>query len=95
MYGSGGRRIGVTSMPPLGCFPAARTLFGDGEGGCVSHINANAEEFNRKINKAAFRLREELPGLKIVIFDIYNALYDIIKSPSNYGTYNQFEIPNN
>lgn len=95
MYASGGRRIGVTSLPPLGCFPAARTLFGSrhngnggGDGGCVSHINANAKEFNRKLNSAAFQLRKELPGLKIVIFDIYKVLYDIIKSPSNYGTYN-------
>lgn len=87
LYGSGGRRIGVTSLPPLGCFPAARTLFGSRSrhDGCVSHINANAQEFNRKINAAAVQLQKDLPGLKMVVFDIYKALYDIIKFPSNYG----------
>lgn len=77
----------MTSLPPLGCLPAARTLFGAHQSGCVSYINTNAQEFNKKVNSAASQLQKNLPGLKIVIFDIFKPLYDVIKSPSNYGWY--------
>lgn len=85
LYGLGARKIGVTSLPPLGCLPAARTLFGAHQSGCVSNINTNAQQFNKKINSAASQLQKNLPGLNIVIFDIFKPLYDVIKSPSNYG----------
>ncbi|XP_059303161.1 GDSL esterase/lipase APG-like [Lycium ferocissimum] len=85
LYGQGARRIGVTSLPPLGCLPAARTLFGFHQSGCVSNINTDAQNFNKKMNSAATQLGKQLPGLKIAIFDIYQPLYDLIKSPSDHG----------
>ena len=86
MYGLGARKIGVTSLPPLGCLPAAITLFGFHEPGCVARINTDAQAFNKKLNNAANSLQKKLPGLTVVIFDIYKPLYDVVKSPSNYGT---------
>uniref|UniRef100_A0A2N9EI90 GDSL esterase/lipase APG n=1 Tax=Fagus sylvatica TaxID=28930 RepID=A0A2N9EI90_FAGSY len=85
LYGLGARKLGVTSLPPLGCLPAAITLFGFHEKGCVSRINTDAQGFNKKINSAAANLQKKLPGLKIVIFDIYKPLNDLIRSPSKYG----------
>ncbi|KAL3511723.1 hypothetical protein ACH5RR_024440 [Cinchona calisaya] len=85
LYGLGARRIGVTSLPPLGCLPAARTLFGFHQSGCVTNINTNAQQFNKKINAAATQLQQQLPGLKIAVFDIFKTLYDVVKSPANYG----------
>ncbi|GJS33926.1 GDSL esterase/lipase APG [Tanacetum coccineum] len=85
LHGLGARRIGVTSLPPLGCLPAVRTLFGYHEKGCVSNINTDAQAFNKKVNAAATQLKKQLPGLKIVIFDIFQPLYDIIKNPSSQG----------
>ncbi|GLU22318.1 hypothetical protein SLE2022_384050 [Rubroshorea leprosula] len=85
LYGLGARKIGVTSLPPLGCLPLARTLFGWHEKGCVSGINNDAQQFNKKVNSAAANLQKQLPGLKIVVFDIYKPLYDIVKSPSKNG----------
>ncbi|CAH1422726.1 unnamed protein product [Lactuca virosa] len=85
LYGLGARRIGVTSLPPLGCLPAVRTLFGSHEKGCVSKINTDAQSFNKKINSAATQLGSQLPGLKIVIFDIFQPLYDLIKDPASHG----------
>ncbi|OIW16879.1 hypothetical protein TanjilG_00128 [Lupinus angustifolius] len=85
LYGLGARRIGVTSLPPLGCLPAARTLFGFHENGCVSRINKDAQGFNNKVNSAATNLQKQLPGLKIVIFDIFQPLYDLVQSPSKSG----------
>ncbi|XP_011008871.1 PREDICTED: GDSL esterase/lipase APG [Populus euphratica] len=85
LYGLGGRKLGVTSLPPLGCLPAARTIFGYHENGCISRINTDAQQFNKKINSAATSLQKQLPGLKIVIFDIFQPLYDLVKSPSKNG----------
>ncbi|CAJ1955350.1 unnamed protein product [Sphenostylis stenocarpa] len=81
----GARKVGVTSLPPLGCLPAARTLFGFHESGCVSRINNDAQGFNQKIKSAAANLQKKLPGLKIAVFDIYKPLYDLVQSPSKFG----------
>ncbi|XP_042515372.1 GDSL esterase/lipase APG-like [Macadamia integrifolia] len=85
LYGLGARRIGVTSLPPLGCLPAAITLFGQGKDECESRLNTDAQGFNKKINAAASTLQKQLPGLKIAILDIYTPLLDAINSPSKYG----------
>ncbi|KAI3455511.1 hypothetical protein Pfo_012174 [Paulownia fortunei] len=85
LYGLGARRIGVTSLPPLGCLPAARTLFGFHESGCVSGINTDAQQFNKKINTAATQLQKQLPGLKIVVFDVFKPLYDLVADPKKNG----------
>ncbi|MBA0748950.1 hypothetical protein Gogos_002923 [Gossypium gossypioides] len=85
VYGLGARKIGVTSLPPLGCIPLARTLFGYHEKGCVSRFNTDAQQFNEKLNAAATDLQKQHPDLKIVVFDIYKALLDVVNTPSNYG----------
>ncbi|KAJ8755863.1 hypothetical protein K2173_024408 [Erythroxylum novogranatense] len=85
LYGLGVRKLGVTSLPPLGCLPATRTLFGFHESGCVSSINSDAQQFNKKISSAAANLQKQLSGLKIVVFDIYKPLLDLVQSPSNQG----------
>ena len=85
MYGLGARKFGVTSLPPLGCLPAARTLFGYHESGCVSRINTDAQQFNKKVSSAATNLQKQLPDLKIVIFDIFKPIYDLVQSPSKSG----------
>ncbi|KAL3632893.1 hypothetical protein CASFOL_025877 [Castilleja foliolosa] len=81
LHGLGARRIGVTSLPPLGCLPAARTIFGWHESGCVSRINTDAQQFNKKINSATTELQKQLSGLKIVVFDVFKPLYDIVADP--------------
>lgn len=85
LYKLGARRIGATSLPPAGCLPATVTLFGFHKPGCVARINNDAQAFNKKINLAATHLKKELHGLKLVVFDIYKPLYDVVQSPSKYG----------
>ena len=80
----------MTSLPPLGCLPATRTLFGATESGCVSRINTDAQAFNKKISSAATNLQKQLPGLKIVVFDIYKPLFDLVQTPSNSGIHNRY-----
>ncbi|XP_073286723.1 GDSL esterase/lipase At5g03810-like isoform X1 [Primulina huaijiensis] len=85
LYNLGARRIGVTSLPPTGCLPAAITLFGFGRNECVARLNRDAVAFNGKLNTTSQILRNRLPGLKIVVFDIYNPLLDMIVHPTDNG----------
>ncbi|GMN37103.1 hypothetical protein TIFTF001_006541 [Ficus carica] len=85
LYGAGARKIGVTSLPPLGCLPEVITLFGHHEKGCVTRINSDAQSFNKKLNAAAASILKQHSDLRLVIFDIFKPLYDVIKSPSQYG----------
>ncbi|ERM93993.1 hypothetical protein AMTR_s00136p00069360 [Amborella trichopoda] len=85
LYGLGARRIGVTSLPPLGCLPATITLFGFGSNQCVSRINSDAQNFNKKLKAATSSLQKKLPSLKIAVFDIYTPLFDLAKNPSKSG----------
>jgi phospholipase/lecithinase/hemolysin len=81
----GARRIGVTSLPPLGCLPAAITLFGYGSSGCVSRLNSDAQNFNGKMNVTVDSLSKTYSDLKIAVFDIYTPLYDLVTSPQSQG----------
>uniref|UniRef100_A0A0D9VXI5 GDSL esterase/lipase n=1 Tax=Leersia perrieri TaxID=77586 RepID=A0A0D9VXI5_9ORYZ len=78
LYGLGARRIGVTSLPPMGCLPASVTLFGGGSnGGCVERLNNDSRIFNTKLEAASDAIRKQHSDLKLVVFDIYNPLFDL------------------
>ncbi|XP_043699392.1 GDSL esterase/lipase At5g22810-like [Telopea speciosissima] len=85
LYGLGARRIGVTTLAPLGCLPASITIYGDGSNQCVARLNRDAVSFNNKLNATAQSLLENLSGLKLAVFDIYQPLHDLITKPSDYG----------
>ncbi|ONK65296.1 uncharacterized protein A4U43_C07F35670 [Asparagus officinalis] len=85
LYRLGARRIGVTSLPPLGCLPAAITIYGFGSNDCVSRLNNDSLNFNKKLEAAGEALKKAHPDLKLVVFDIYNPLLDLIKNPGNNG----------
>ncbi|CAI9783137.1 unnamed protein product [Fraxinus pennsylvanica] len=85
LYALGVRRIGVTTLPPTGCLPAAITLFGSGSNQCVSRLNQDAVSFNNKLNSTSQNLTSKLPGLKLVVFDIYNPLLELIAKPIDNG----------
>ncbi|GMN39306.1 hypothetical protein TIFTF001_008538 [Ficus carica] len=84
LYGLGARRIGVTNLPPLGCLPASITLFGRGSNQCVDRLNKDAASFNNKLESTSQNLRK-LPGLKLVVFDIFHPLLDLIRKPTANG----------
>ncbi|KAL5545976.1 hypothetical protein UlMin_005663 [Ulmus minor] len=84
LYGMGARRIGVTSLPPIGCLPAAMNIFGLGAKDCVERLNKDAISFNNKLNNTVQGLKQ-LPGIKLVMFDIYNPLLNLIQKPNEKG----------
>uniref|UniRef100_A0ACD6AAF4 Uncharacterized protein n=1 Tax=Avena sativa TaxID=4498 RepID=A0ACD6AAF4_AVESA len=85
LHGMGARRIGVFSLPPLGCFPAAITVFGHGMRGCVSRLNRQAQVYNKKLNIAIASLSMKYHDLNIVVLDIYTPLYTLATSPRSHG----------
>lgn len=86
LYGLGARRIGVTSLPPMGCLPASLTLFGGGAGGgCVERLNNDSLVFNTKLQVASDAVRKRHSDLKLVVFDIYNPLLNLIRDPTSAG----------
>ncbi|XVE61582.1 hypothetical protein DITRI_Ditri06bG0052100 [Diplodiscus trichospermus] len=85
LYGLGARRIGVTTLPPTGCLPAAITLFGAGSNQCVARLNQDAMAFNNKLNSTSQSLLDKMPGLKLVVFDIYQPLLDMVTMPTDNG----------
>ncbi|XP_074290083.1 GDSL esterase/lipase At5g22810-like [Silene latifolia] len=85
LYWAGARKIGVTSLPPLGCLPAAISIFGEDSNECVDHINNDAMTFNDQLNTTAKRLQHQLANLTVVVFDIYTPLYDIVTKPEDNG----------
>lgn len=58
----GARKIGITTLPPTGCLPAAITLFGRGSNQCVARLNQDAIFFKEKLNRTSENLRSRLPG---------------------------------
>ncbi|KAL8151141.1 hypothetical protein V2J09_020949 [Rumex salicifolius] len=85
LYGLGARKIGVTSLPPLGCLPAAITLFGHGSNECVKRINKDAKAFNDKLNSTSQQLQNKFTNLTLVVFDIYQPLYELVTKPEENG----------
>lgn len=85
LYKLGARRVGVTSLPPLGCLPASITLFGNGENVCVSRLNSDSQHYNTRLQATVNSLAKSLPGLKIIVFDIYTTLYSFVQHPSDNG----------
>ncbi|GMN32416.1 hypothetical protein TIFTF001_041725 [Ficus carica] len=85
LYQLGARKIGVTTLPPIGCLPAAITLFGLGSDECVERLNRNAMEFNQRLNSTSEQLKIRLPGLNLVVVDVYQTLYGLITRPGESG----------
>ncbi|KAJ4809699.1 GDSL esterase/lipase APG [Rhynchospora pubera] len=85
LHSLGARRIGITSLPPLGCLPANIRVFGHGRKTCVTRLNEDAKTFNRKLNQTVVALARELPNLMIAVFDIYQPIYDLATAPSKQG----------
>ena len=75
----------MTGLPPTGCLPAAITLFGAGSNQCVARLNQDAISFNKKLNSTSQSLQNKLPGLKLVVFDIYQPLLDVVTKPAENG----------
>ncbi|KAK4348977.1 hypothetical protein RND71_031732 [Anisodus tanguticus] len=85
LYELGVRRIGVLSIPPIGCLPSQRTLKGGKERECVDYLNQAAQFFNSKLEADLNSLGYRLPNSRLVYVDIYNLTLNVIDNPQKYG----------
>ncbi|KAM3398983.1 GDSL esterase/lipase [Capsicum galapagoense] len=85
LYGLGARKIGVSTVPPIGCLPASITIFGKDNNSCVKKMNNVAMSFNKKLNDTSIKLQKKLFGLNLVILDIYQPLLDLVTHPADNG----------
>ncbi|GKA93840.1 GDSL esterase/lipase [Tanacetum coccineum] len=85
LYKLGARKIGVSTLPPIGCLPASITIFGEDSNECVDKMNKVAEYFNKKLNATSLTLKSKLSGLNLVVLNIYKPLYDLTQKPTDYG----------
>ncbi|OIW08055.1 hypothetical protein TanjilG_20156 [Lupinus angustifolius] len=81
----GAREIGVTNAAPMGCLPVLITLFGSHSNECVDRLNNDSIDYNKNLNKTSQNLRKILPGIKLVVCDIYQPLYNLVTNPSENG----------
>ncbi|CAI9301952.1 unnamed protein product [Lactuca saligna] len=84
LYNLGVRRIGVFSLPPIGCLPSQRTLVGGIQRECVKNYNELAELFNTKLSMEINSLSQRLPFAKMVYVDAYYLPLDMIQNPAKY-----------
>ncbi|KAJ0097967.1 hypothetical protein Patl1_29137 [Pistacia atlantica] len=85
LYGVGARRIGLLSLPPIGCVPVQRTLNGGIQRGCSEQANQAALLYNSKLSSLVDSLNQRYPDARFVYFDVYNPLLSIIQNPAQYG----------
>lgn len=85
LYGLGARRIGVVSLPAIGCVPSLRTLSGGIDRGCSETANQAASLFNSKLSAQIDAFNGRLPEARLVYLDIYNTLLSLIQNPTQYG----------
>ncbi|KAI3724388.1 hypothetical protein L2E82_36162 [Cichorium intybus] len=85
LYEMGARRIGVFSIPPIGCFPAERTLFGGVLRKCVHKENEASQLYNNMLKEQLPLLGSSLSESKIAFVDFYNPLISVINNPQQYG----------
>ncbi|XP_075675281.1 GDSL esterase/lipase EXL3-like [Castanea sativa] len=85
IYSLGARRIGVLGAPPIGCVPSQRTIAGGLRRQCGEGQNQLAKLFNAKLTTLLDSLNRDMPNSKMVYFDIYNPLLDLIEHPEENG----------
>lgn len=85
VYQLGGRKMSVTSLPPMGCFPLERTANLMGRNECREERNKVALDFNDKLNAKVGQMRTTLPEFDVVFTDIYHKWLEVMLDPHQYG----------
>ncbi|XP_039015919.1 GDSL esterase/lipase At2g42990-like [Hibiscus syriacus] len=85
IYSLGARKLSVTSLLPLGCFPLERTMNMKKPLNCLEERNKATLGFNVKLKATVAKLSKDLPGLNVFFADVYDLLFQLITKPSDYG----------
>lgn len=82
----------MATLPPMGCLPAAITIFGSGSHQCVERFNNDAISFNRRLNSTTQSLQNRLSNLTVIVLDTYTPLRNLVKKPSDSGAFKYLKL---
>ncbi|KAK7376122.1 hypothetical protein VNO78_34976 [Psophocarpus tetragonolobus] len=85
LYQEGARRIGIIGLSPVGCVPKQRTVSGGRERKCVEYVNQAAMVYNSKFSSSIVALNKSLPDARVVYFENYNELSELIQRYNQSG----------
>ncbi|XBH97418.1 hypothetical protein VPH35_127082 [Triticum aestivum] len=93
LIGLGAMYVVIPGVLPVGCFPIYLTLYqtsnaGDyDQYGCLKRFNALSARHNSLLQSKVSSLQSKYPYAKIMYADFYSHVFDMVKSPTSYGTY--------
>ncbi|KAD4584897.1 hypothetical protein E3N88_22498 [Mikania micrantha] len=83
IHEKGGRKIGINTLPPLGCWPSIRA--GRPDNTCNYEIDVITSLHNRKLSEKLQQLEKQLDGFMYSLFDLNTEARKRMKNPSKYG----------
>ncbi|XP_073101401.1 GDSL esterase/lipase At4g16230 [Elaeis guineensis] len=83
LYNLGARKIGVISIPPIGCCPSQRSL--NDTGGCLEVLNESARAFYIATVAIMKDLSGELKGLKYSLGNAYEMVINFFRNALKFG----------
>ncbi|KAL1542147.1 hypothetical protein AAHA92_26281 [Salvia divinorum] len=97
LYKAGARNLAIIGLPPVGCLPMDTTVFpppsqnstnltGDlFRRECNAKHNADAKEYNAKLQIRVKRMMVAMPTLKVVYMDLFTPMMEMIEKPNQFG----------
>ncbi|KAJ0794443.1 putative GDSL lipase/esterase, SGNH hydrolase superfamily, GDSL esterase/lipase GLIP1-5/GLL25 [Helianthus annuus] len=83
IHEKGGRKIGITTVAPLACWPSVRAERPGNT--CNEELDVITSLHNQQLSKKLVELEEELEGFKYTLFDLNTEVSNRMKNPSKYG----------
>lgn len=81
----GARKLGVLSVPPLGCMPIARVFNKSEDYGCITRLNGFTEKFERALEGMLQGLSSEFTDLKYSLGKSYEITIRMMDDPTRFG----------
>jgi phospholipase/lecithinase/hemolysin len=88
----GATDIVVPGVLPIGCFPIYLTIYGTSSAadydslGCLKKFNDLSTNHNNQLQTKISSLQSKYKSARIMYADFYSGVYDMVRSPSKYGT---------
>ncbi|GKD37169.1 GDSL esterase/lipase 1-like protein [Tanacetum coccineum] len=82
IYGKGGRKFGIVTIPPLACWPSIRA--GRPGNTCSEELGIIIRLHNQKLSKKLQELKNQLEGFMYAKFDLSTEISKRMTNPSKY-----------
>ncbi|CAI9267624.1 unnamed protein product [Lactuca saligna] len=79
----GGRKFGIVTVPPIGCWPSVRA--GRPDNTCSEEIDIIVNLHNQELSQKLQELENQLEGFMYAKYDLNTAVRKRMKNPSKYG----------